>query len=247
VTVHRLLDIFTLMERTERGSSGGITLCAVAAEFMALDGAGIALISDGDDLTSLCSSNSAAGALMDLEMTLGEGPVVDASRGNAIQDINLLGTENPKWSTYGPEAVALGARAVFGYPVRLGAIRFGALSLFRNSPGPLNAGQASDAYLLASVIGRAVLAIQAGGTSDSLVGELGGSSMLDFRVHQAAGMLSVQASVSVKDALVLLRAHAFAIGCQLSELADRVVSRRTRFEAETQEWVDELASGNDGM
>jgi len=235
------------MERFERENSGGVTLCAVAAEFMALDGAGIALVSDGDDLTSLCTSNNAAGALMDLEITLGEGPIVDASRGNAIQDTNLLGIGNPNWSTYGPEAVALGARAVFGYPVRLGAIRFGALSLYRNSPGPLNAGQASDAYLMASVIGRAILALQAGGSFDSLVGELGGSSMLDFRVHQAAGMLSIQASVSAKDALVLLRAHAFGIGCQLSELADRVVLRTTRFEAETQEWVDELASGNDGM
>ena len=91
MTVHRLLDIFTLMERFEREGSNGAALCAVAAEFMALDGAGIAMISDSEDLTSLCTSNNAAGALMDLEITLGEGPAVDASRGDANEDINQIG------------------------------------------------------------------------------------------------------------------------------------------------------------
>jgi hypothetical protein len=246
VTVHRLLDIFTMMERFERDGSAASALCAVAAEFMSLDGAGIALISDGDDLTSLCTSNHAAGALMDLEITLGEGPAVDASRGDANEDTNLLEATVSNWETYRPEAAALGARAVFGFPVRLGAIRFGALSLFRNSPGPLNEEQDSDAYLMASVIGRAILATEAGGPQENLVGELNGASLLDFRVHQAAGMLAVQGSMSVKDALVYLRAHAFAIGCPLSELADRVVSGSARLDPESRAWVGVSESGNDG-
>lgn len=246
MTAHRLLDIFTLMERREREHANGFALCAVAAEFMALDGAGIVMMSDGEDLTSLCTSNNAAGALMDLEITLGEGPAVDASRGDANEDTNLLQESPSNWETYRPEAVALGARAVFGFPVRLGAIRFGALSLFRSTPGPLNAEQDSDAYLMASVIGRAILATQAGGSHESLVGELDGASMLDFRVHQAAGMLAVQGSMSVKDALVMMRAHAFGIGCQFSELADRVVSGSTRLDPKSRDWVDDSASANNG-
>lgn len=247
MSAHRLLDIFTLMERCDRESPDGFALCTVAAEFMSLDGAGIALIDGGNDLTSLCTSNTAAGALMDLEMTLGEGPTVDASRGAAVQDTDLVGTNDSIWNAYRPEAVALGARAVFGYPVRLGAIQFGALSLYRNSPGPLDAGQASDAYLMASVVGRVILATQAGGSPDGLVEELGGVSMLDFRVHQASGMVAVQASMSVKDALVLLRAHAYGVGCQLSDLARRVVSRATLFDPDTREWVDQTASENDEL
>ncbi len=247
MTVHRLLDIFTLMERFEREGSNATALCAVAAEFMALDGAGIAMISDSEDLTSLCTSNNAAGALMNLEITLGEGPAVDASRGDANEDTNLLRATTSNWETYRPGAAALGARAVFGFPVRLGAIRFGALSLFRTTPGPLNAEQDSDAYLMASVIGRAILATQAGGSQENLVGELNGASLLDFRVHQAAGMLAVQGSMSVKDALVFLRAHAFGVGCQLSELADRVVSGSTRLDPESRAWVDESDSGNNGQ
>jgi hypothetical protein len=239
VSTDRLLDLFTLMERVERQRSGGVALCEVAAEFMELDGAGIALTSDGDNLTSLCTSNPAAEALMNLELTLGEGPGFDASQGRVNEDTDLLREDAVNWSAYRPEAVALGARAVFGYPVQLGAIRFGSLSLFRHSPGPLDSGQSSDAYLVASVIVRAILTQQAGGSSQRLVGEMGEASLLDFRFHQAAGMVAVQGSSSVKGALVLLRAHAFAVGYPLTELANAVVSGATRFDPDTHEWIDE--------
>lgn len=238
----RLVEIFTLMERLERERPEGLMLCDVAAEFMVLDGAGIALTSDSEDLMSLCTSNVAAGELMDLEMTVGEGPTIDASRGETAEEHNLLAGTDSRWSMYRPEAVALGVRAVFGYPIQLGSVSFGALSLFRTSPGPLSAGQSSDAYLMASVLGRVILNTQAGGSSERLVGELEGSSMLDFRVHQAAGMVAVQGSMSVKDALVSLRAHAFATGSRLGELADRVVSLTTRYELSTREWIEDVES-----
>jgi hypothetical protein len=240
VIADRLLQIFSLMERFERERPDDFALCAVAAEFMALDGAGIALVSENDDLISLCTSNDSAGKLMDLEMTLGEGPTVDACRGNAADEADLLNAVVPRWGTYGPEAVAMGARAVFGYPIQLGAARFGALSLYRAAPGPLTAEQSSDGYLLASVLGRVILTTQAGGSRDTLMGELDGSSIFDLRVHQAAGMISVQGAMSVKDALVTLRAHAFALGCQLGDLADRVVSQTTRYERETRGWIGEM-------
>jgi hypothetical protein len=241
VNADRLLDIYAIMERHERDGVDGVALCAVAAEFTVLDGAGIALISDGNQLTSLCTSNPSASALMNLELTVGEGPTVDASRGDATLDNDLVASTSQNWTVYRAEAVALGAKAVFGYPVRLGGARFGALSLYRNSPGPLNAGQSSDAYLMASVIGRAVLSREAGASLVGLASEMSGDSLLDFRVHQAAGMLAIQASTSVKDALVLLRARAFGVGSPLSSIAQRVITGLTRFDSSTQMWFDKPA------
>ncbi len=243
----RLTDIYALMERRSRDNPKSAMLCAVAEEFLALDGAAIVLKSGNGQLLSFCTSNRTANALLDLEMTVGEGPALDASQGDASGDSDLLRATSSNWETYRPEALALGARAVFAFPVRIGAIRFGALSLFRTSPGPLNAEQDSDAHLMASVISRSILAAQAGGSTESLVEELNGSSLLDIRVHQAAGMLSVQASMSVKDALVLLRAHAFGIGCQLTELADRVVARVTRFDRDSQSWIDSVKDERDAQ
>jgi hypothetical protein len=49
-------------------------------------------------------------------------------------------------------------------------------------------------------------------------------------VHQAAGMVSVQLGVSVAEAMVRLRAHAYAEDRSLTEVAGDVVARRLRLD-----------------
>ena len=235
----RLLQIFELMESHERSREHGTALCTVAAEVTDLSGAAIVLTSAGNQFTPLCAGNDVVQKLMDLEITLGEGPGMEASiSGVTFFESNLLTPENSQWMFYTPEAVALGARAVFGYPLRIGAARFGSLILYRDETGMLDESQSSDAYLMASVIGRAVLAMQAGAPGEGLEREIAGLSMLDFTVHQAAGMLAVQASLPVKDALVALRSHAFATASSPSSLAALVITRKTRFDAKSGAWQD---------
>ena len=48
-------------------------------------------------------------------------------------------------------------------------------------------------------------------------------------VHQATGMVSVQLGVSLAEALVRLRAHAWAEDRLLADVAADVVARRLRF------------------
>jgi hypothetical protein len=176
---------------------------------------------------------------MDLEITVGEGPCVDASRSSgAIEEVELVSTSSSRWLAYSPGAEAAGARAVFGYPLCIGAICLGALSLYRDRPGPLTDVQASDAYLMASVAARAVLAMQAGAPQDMIADELVREATFDFAVHQAAGMVSIQGAMSVGDALVALRAHAFTNDFTSSALALRIVARDLCFDPETRDWKD---------
>lgn len=228
------------MELYGRDSPPGLSLCRTATEITELDGAGISLTSSGDTMTSLCASDSVAQSLIDLEVTVGEGPGTNVTRsGNVVSEADLLEPSSHRWPFYAPAALDLGVRAVFGFPVRVGAIRFGALSLFRLSPGPLSAAQTSDGYLMASVVARSVLSMQAGASPDELLNEFRGGATLDFRVHQAAGMLAVQGSMSVKDALVTLRSHAFSSSTELSALAEDVVTRKIRFDPLMGGWVEE--------
>jgi hypothetical protein len=229
-----------LLAKRERSHPRTGSLCAVAAEFTNLTGAGIALVSSGPLYTSMCTSNDVARKLMDLEITVGEGPCIDACESEAsIDEEDLISSKELRWSAYAPLASSAGAIAVFGFPVRIGAIQMGALSLYRDSAGPLSASQASDAYLMASVIGRAVLSMQAGAPGDTLADELEREVNFDFSVHQAAGMVAVQGSMSVGNALVALRAHAFATNMALSELAVRVVVRELRYDPKTSSWHEE--------
>jgi hypothetical protein len=244
VASDRLLAIFTLLSQREGTHPRAGSLCAAAAEFTNLSGAGIALVSPGRQYTSLCTSNTVARKLMDLEFTVGEGPCVDACLSEfAIDESDLIASNDQRWTAYAASATDVGAHAVFGFPVRIGAIRLGALSLYRDRPGPLNPSQLSDAYLMASVIGRAVLAMQAGAPHDMIATELEREATFDFSVHQAAGMVAVQGSMTVGDALVALRAHAFATNTTLSDLAVRVIIRQISFDPNFRAWRDVDVAG----
>lgn len=239
MSTERLIDIFTLMARHEKEHPRGVALCAVAREITELSGAGISILSTDGVQEPLCTSNDVAQRLMDLEITLDEGPGHEASQhGTANEVTDLMGDEGQRWTFYSPEAVELGARAVFGFPIQIGAVVFGALSLYHDRTGPLSEDQSSSAYLMASVIGRAVLVMQAGAPRDALANELHGQSTFDFSVHQASGMLSVQAKLPVKDALIMLRAHAFAVNLPPAQLAQRIIDRATRYDLQSGDWED---------
>ena len=72
--------------------------------------------------------------------------------------------------------------------------------------------------------------MQAGAPPGALATELEAGSDFHFVVHQAAGMVSAQLDVSVAEALIRLRAHAFANDRPLTDVAQDVVARRLRFQ-----------------
>jgi hypothetical protein len=117
-------------------------------------------------------------------------------------------------------------RAVFGFPLRVGTVRLGALSLYRNSSGPLTDDQHADALVVADVAARWVLETQAGAPPDTVAQELEAGADFHFAVHNAAGMVSVQQEISVTEALIRLRAFAFSSDRVLADVADDIVARR---------------------
>jgi hypothetical protein len=237
VPTPRLLAIFELLAKREKSAPHSGVLCAVAAQITEQSGAGIALLSKGDQLTSMCTSNKMAASLMDLEITAGAGPCADACRSDgAIVESDLDQTPNLRWLGYTPQAVSLGVGAVFAFPVRIGAVRLGALVLYRDLEGAMTEVQEANAYLMAAVIARAVLALQARALSGSLATALEREASFDFLVHQAAGMVAVQGSMTLGDALVILRSHAYALTANLTDTAGRVVARELWYEPKAAVW-----------
>lgn len=239
MAISRLIDIYEELARRDHLGTDVPSLCVVAAEFLDVSGAGIGILPSQGTMTAFCASNAMAKQLMDLEVTLGEGPCFDAcSSERVVAEPDLRNLETPSWASYGPLASAAGARAVFGVPVRIGAIRMGALSLFDQRAGALSDAQSSDAYLMASVVGRAILSLQVGAPADSIADELLRHGTLDFTVHQAAGMVAVQGAIAVGEALARLRAHAFALDLTASALAGRVIHREMIFDPMSREWIE---------
>ena len=117
---------------------------------------------------------------------------------------------------------------VFGFPMRVGTVRLGALNLYRDWSGSLTDDQHADALVLADLAARWVLEAQAGAPPDAVAQELEIGADFHFAVHNAAGIVSVQQDISVTEALIRLRAYAFSHDRLLAEVAADVVTHRLR-------------------
>lgn len=215
---------------SEAGSAAGAArLCSTCADVTEMSGAGVMLLAGEMPQGSVCTSGDLSPLIEDLQYTFGEGPCVDAYRQRRpVIESDLANPIEPRWPAFTPSARDAGVGAVFGFPVTLSGVRFGALNLYRREPGPLTADQHADALIMATFAARAVMAMQADAPPGALGAELVAGGNFQAIVHQASGMIAVQLGVSVADALVRLRAHAFSKDRLVVEIARDVVDRRLR-------------------
>ncbi len=211
-------------------------LCQVCAEATDVTGAGIMLMTDDVARGPVCSSNATSALVEQLQYDLVEGPCVDAYRHDwPTLEPDLAHPDTPRWLAFAPPAVAAGVRAIFGFPLQVGAVRLGALNLYRDRPGPLSDEQHADALVMADVAAQAILVLQADAAPGQLAAELEASADFQYVVHQATGMVAAQLEVSVAQALVRLRAHAFGNDRPLTDVARDVVARDLRFDVRSGE------------
>ena len=218
------------------GAFGTKRLCQVCAEVTAMNGAGIMLMAADVPQGSLCTSNDMSDLIEQLQYSLGEGPCVDAYNQDwPVLEPDLVHPETPRWLAFAPAAVAGGVRAVFGFPLQVGSVRLGALNLCREQAGSLSDEQHADALVMADIAAQAVLVMQGNQPSGELAAELGAGADFHYVVHQASGMVAAQLEVSVREALVRLRAYAFGNDRSLTDVAKAVVDRTLRFDDPTRE------------
>jgi GAF domain-containing protein len=234
VAADRLLRILSRLSSFPDTQTGSARLCEVCADVTVMSGAGIMLISADVSQGSVCTTNEVSALIEELQFVLGEGPCVDAyQQHRPVLEPDLGAASTTRWLAFTPPAVEAGVRAVFGFPLQVGAVRLGALNLYRDRPGPLSDDQHADALVMADVAARAVLLLQAHAPPGALAAELEAGGNFRFVVHQASGMVSAQLGVGVGEALIRLRAYAFANDRTLAEVAAEVVSRRLRFAGRT--------------
>jgi hypothetical protein len=78
---------------------------------------------------------------------------VDAYRlDEVVLEPDLADPATARWPAFAPRAVQAGARAVFGFPLRTGGARVGALNLYCDRPSHLSNDQHAAALVMAEVI-----------------------------------------------------------------------------------------------
>ena len=226
----RLAAILTELSARGDGGRSSWRLCEVITEVVGVSGAGVMLMSRDIPDGSLCTTNAVSAMIEELQFTLGEGPCVDAfHHDTVVLEPDLADPHLSRWLAFTPKAIAAGVRAVFGFPLRVGAVRLGALNLYQDRPGPLNDDQHADALVMADLVAQWVLNVQANASEGALAEELERDGDFHSVVHNAAGVVSVQLGVSVTEAMIRLRAHAFSHERELRGVAQDIVARKLRF------------------
>lgn len=224
-------------QRIGKALSGGVGdglkdgLCSSCAEMLAVSGVAVVFATDVGHRGLLCSSNPVARALEDLQDTVGQGPSIDAHhRGVMIAEPDLADGGRVRWEAFHSPAVSLGAAAVFSFPMRLGAVRFGVLTMYRDHRGDLSEDQYADASAAADVVTDAIITAQAAVPPGNLSRGLQVVGSDRAELHQATGMVAAQLGIGVGDALLRLRARAYADDRPLLDIARDVVARKLRLD-----------------
>lgn len=203
----------------------------MSAGVTGLNGAGITVMAGEVNQGSLGASDEVSRAIEELQFALGEGPCVDAHRDQRpVLEPDLRAPTGSRWHAFGPLVVEAGGRALFAFPLRLGAVRLGALDLYRDRPGRLTDEQHADALVVADVVTEAVLLMQSAAPPGLLAAALAEGVDVHPIVHQATGMVAAQLGVSVGEALVRLKAFAFGNGRALDDVVKDVLSGTLRFD-----------------
>lgn len=204
-----------------------VSACAAA---LPVTGVGMVLMTDTGPAGVVAASDGPAKVMEDLQFTLGEGPCVDSSRSGRpvlLPDLSRVGPA--RWPGFSAGALEAGICAIFAFPLRVGGIRLGVLDLYRDAVGVLEDAELAAALDFADAATAVLLHLQAVASSDD--GGPGTIGVLEDRaeVHQATGVVAVQAAVTLAEALVLLRARAYAENRPIVLLARDVLARTVTF------------------
>src|ERR1700687_342007 len=221
-----------------RGAGAADRLCEACVVLCGVDAVAISLVFDGTNAGTLGASGPPARMYNELQFTFGEGPCLDSVAHRApVIVIDLADPAHSRWPAYGPAVLAKQIRGVYAMPVVVAGEYVGALDLFRANPGLLGTQQLAGALVAAELAEMPVLDLMSSDlqaavsdpASDAWA-ELNALSRAE--VSQATGMLGGQLAIEPAEALVALRAHAYATGRSATDVARDILNRRLHLESD---------------
>lgn len=203
--------------------------CAPFLSLIPVTGAAISTIGTLVAPETVCASDSAAARLDEVQFDLGEGPCWEAlATGRPVLERDIRNSDRGVWPAFVEAVRDLPVRGMYAFPLTIGRMNVGVIDLYSTNVSDLAAGHQRDAEALADIAARQILRELVMRSGDENEDDRGGE-FSRRTIHQATGMVLAQLNVSAEDAALILRAHAYASGRPLRDVADDVLARRLDF------------------
>lgn len=214
------------IEGTDAHLSYPQRICIAGSQLLAADSMSIALVVDGD-YEPLSSSDDVARTMDEIQFSIGDGPSFSTQGGTdpiLVEDLSHHDAVR-QWPLFCDSAQTHHIAGLFCFPLRIGAANLGVMSAYRRSAATFTPTQFSYGLVLSSFAAAETVRSMAGDphrdprVQDPIAYD---QSVVQF----AAGMISERLNTSIVDALVRIRAHAFASDTTVIEVARLIASGR---------------------
>ena len=206
-------------------------ICGAAAQALSASGTGISVMTSAGTRGFAVASDAASERLEELQFTLGEGPCIEAMASSSpvlVADVDDGAAS--RWPMYASAVAQQGVRAVFAFPLQTHAVSLGVMDVFRTRAGRMTREDVDQSVTFAAIAQTTMLEGQQEAADGAGPKGFDDASARRPELFQAQGMIMVQIGVSLDEALLRLRAHAYAEGRPLADVARDVVNRRLRFD-----------------
>lgn len=200
------------------------TLANRCAELFEVAEAGVMLITPRKTLQEVASSSERARLLEIFEIEHVQGPCLDSFNSGQVVSAHNLDQETERWPLFTPQAQSAGFRSVHSLPLRFRSEVIGALNIFREDIGALDAEDLKGAQAMADIATISILQERAVKEARVLAEQLQGALNSRVVIEQAKGVLAERAQLNLDDAFKVLRAYARNSNRRLHDVATAVIS-----------------------
>lgn len=213
--------------------STGLTLqqlCDQCSNALKMDGASLTLTTTHNDSAAYASSDVFA-VIADIQFTLGEGPEIDALKTREVVVAPDIALMSQRWPTFSQAAYEHNVGRVIALPLRIGAITLGVLTAYDHIAKTFSDTDIRHALTVAK--SATWLLVTLHGNLAIRPPPLVSADPFSYRavVHQATGMIADQLQCGMADALVRLRAHAYAQQQSITDVAQAIVRRELKLQS----------------
>ena len=212
--------------RSSRGPRGSEGLCGEFVSALPVQHAAISTLGDPFEVETVCASDPLAARLDELQLDYGEGPCWQArATRSPVLLPDLQGPLAPAWPVVQAALASREVRAAYAFPLSVGSLDIGAVDLYAFQPDALSRADVATASAMANAAALQVLRHTMAHRDDSLRADPSSRRT----VHQATGMVIAQMRIPADDALLVIRAHAFASDRSVAQIGADIVERRLDF------------------
>lgn len=194
------------------------------ADLLLADTAGVLLETAGGRPALAAATSDEMLKIEDLEVSLGQGPCLEAYTIGAQVLVEDLEEAHDRWPEVVPRIVEIGMRSVAAFPLRLRDDHIGALNLYRSQPRAYAAHEVRLGQALADMAAVGILQQRSVSEAERRSAQL--QHALDSRVviEQAKGVLAERRGIPLREAFEVMRRYARNNNRKMRDVCDQVLT-----------------------